>query len=385
MTVSGAPATRHLLVTNDFPPKVGGIQTYLWELWRRLPPDSFAVLTTAHPQDAGFDAAQPFRVERLRARVLWPTPALGRRIDAMAAELGAGLVVLDPALPLGAIGPSLSRPYVLMAHGAEITVPGRIPGARPVLARVLRGSAGAVAGGCYVAGELRRAAGRPLDVVLVPPGVDTDRFLPLGGPERRNARHGFGIPLDGPLVVHVGRLVPRKGADVLIEAVALLRSDHPDLTLAVAGGGRDRARLERLALRCRAPVRFLGRVPDDRLPALYGCADVFAAPNRTRWAGLEQEGFGIVFIEAAACGVPQVAGNSGGAPEAVAHGDTGLLVDRPEDPAAVAGALAALLDDSSGRARLGGRARERAAALFTYDVLATRLGGYLTDLAGRLV
>jgi len=236
-----------------------------------------------------------------------------------------------------------------------------------------------------VAGELRRAAGRPLDVVLVPPGVDTDRFLPLGGPERRNARHGFGIPLDGPLVVHVGRLVPRKGADVLIEAVALLRSDHPDLTLAVAGGGRDRARLERLALRCRAPVRFLGRVPDDRLPALYGCADVFAAPNRTRWAGLEQEGFGIVFIEAAACGVPQVAGNSGGAPEAVAHGDTGLLVDRPEDPAAVAGALAALLDDSSGRARLGGRARERAAALFTYDVLATRLGGYLTYPAGRPV
>ena len=122
---------RHLLVTNDFPPKVGGIQTYLWELWRRLPPEDFAVLTTAHPDAGAFDAAQAFRVERIAGTIAWPTPSLRRRIDGLAAELDAGFVVLDPALPLGAVGAQLALPYLVLAHGAEITVPGRIPAAGP--------------------------------------------------------------------------------------------------------------------------------------------------------------------------------------------------------------------------------------------------------------
>ena len=142
---------RHLLVTNDFPPKVGGIQTYLWELWRRLPPEAFAVLTTAHPEAPAFDAAQPFRVERVSGTVLWPTPDLRRRIDRLAAELDAGFVVLDPALPLGAVGPQLARPYLVVAHGAEIPVAGRIPVVGAILGRVLRGGAGHVAGGNYAA------------------------------------------------------------------------------------------------------------------------------------------------------------------------------------------------------------------------------------------
>src|SRR6266513_13983 len=236
---------RHLLVTNDFPPKVGGIQTYLWELWRRLPPEAFAVLTTAHPDAPASDAAQPFRVERVPGTVLWPTPDLRRRIDRLAAELDAGFVVLDPALPLGAVGPQLARPYLVVAHGAEIPVAGRIPVVGAILARVLRGGAGAVAGGRYAAAELARAAGPrrpsrrrripPLDVAAIPPGVDTQRFVPVPEQERPAIRRSLGLPEDGPLVVNVGRLVPRKGADVLIEAVARLRSAHPCLTLAVAG------------------------------------------------------------------------------------------------------------------------------------------------------
>jgi phosphatidylinositol alpha-1,6-mannosyltransferase len=375
---------RHLLVTNDFPPKVGGIQTYLWELWRRLPPETFAVLTTAHPDAPAFDAAQPFRVERVSGTVLWPTPDLRRRIDALAAELGAGFVVLDPALPLGAVGPQLARPYLVVAHGAEIPVAGRIPVVGAILARVLRGGAGAVAGGNYAAAELARAAGRPLDVAAIPPGVDTRRFVPVPEQERPAIRRSLGLPEDGPLVVNVGRLVPRKGVDVLIEAVARLRSTHPDLTLAVAGAGRDRQRLERLATRRRAPVRFLGRVADDRLPALYACADVFAAPNRARWGGLEQEGFGIVFVEAAACGIPQVAGDSGGAPEAVVDGETGLLVERPGIPSEVASALERLIGDPSERHRLGQQSRRRAVDLFAYDVLAARLAAYLTTVGDRV-
>src|SRR6266550_1811894 len=375
---------RHLLVTNDFPPKVGGIQTYLWELWRRLPPETFAVLTTAHPDAPAFDAAQPFRVERVPGTVLWPTPDLRRRIDRLAAQLDAGFVVLDPALPLGAVGPQLACPYLVVAHGAEIPVAGRIPVVGAILARVLRGGAGAVAGGNYAAAELARAAGRPLDIATIPPGVDTQRFVPVPEQERPVIRRNLGLPEDGPLVVNVGRLVPRKGADVLIEAVARLRPTHPDLTLAVAGAGRDRQRLERLATRRRAPVRFLGRVADDRLPALYACADVFAAPNRARWGGLEQEGFGIVFVEAAACGIPQVAGYSGGAPEAVVDGETGLLVERPGIPSEVASALERLIGDPLERHRLGQQSRRRAVDLFAYDVLAARLAAYLTAVGDRV-
>jgi phosphatidyl-myo-inositol dimannoside synthase len=147
--------------------------------------------------------------------------------------------------------------------------------------------------------------------------------------------------------------------------------------VAIGGGGRDRSRLDRLASRTGAPVRMLGRVPDDDLAELYGCADVFAMLCRNRWGGLEQEGFGIVFIEAAACGVPQVAGDSGGAAEAVVDGETGLVVGRPSDVSAVAGALAGLLDDPDRRRAMGAAARDRAVDEFGYGRLAGRLGEVL--------
>src|SRR2546425_13166814 len=127
-----------LLVTNAFPPKLGGIQSYLWELWRRLPPGEVTVLTTPYPGAAEFDRIQPFRVVRDRDKVLLPTPALARRIDALAREVGAGVIFLDPALPLGALGPWLrAAPYVAVLHGAEVTVPGRLPGTRALLRRGL--------------------------------------------------------------------------------------------------------------------------------------------------------------------------------------------------------------------------------------------------------
>ena len=373
----------HLLVTNDFPPKVGGIQSYLWELWRRLPADEFAVLTTPHPDAREFDAAQPFRVVRSRDRVLLPHPGLARHIDALATEIGAPLVVLDPALPVGLLGPRLRTPYALVLHGAEVTVPGRLPVTRRLLGHVLRGAAHVIAAGGYPAAEAVRAAGRPLDTTIVPPGVDGDRFRPLDAAARDATRERLGLPVGGTVVVGVSRLVPRKGFDVLIRAAAGLAEDRPELVVAIAGGGRDRARLERLARSSGAPIRFLGRVSDADLPGLYGCGDVFAMLCRDRWAGLEQEGFGIVFVEAAACGVPQVAGASGGAAEAVVDGVTGLVVERPGDVAAVTGALARLLDDPDGRRRMGTAGRERVLAELDYDVLAARLGSVLRRLTAR--
>ena len=370
----------HVLVTNDFPPKVGGIQSYLWELWRRLPPERVTVLTTAHPGAAEFDAAQRFRVRRRQGRALLPTPTVAREIRRVAAEAGAPLVMLDPALPVGLLGPRLGMPYGVVLHGAEVTVPGRLPATRTLLRRVLRGAVSVVAAGGYPAAEATRLAGPGLPVQVVPPGVDVERFRPLDVEERRRARAAAGLPVEGRLVVGMSRLVPRKGFDVLIAAASLLAPLHPDLTVAVAGAGRDRARLERLVASTGAPVRLLGFVPDADMPALLGCADVFAMPCRTRWGGLEQEGFGIVFLEAAACGVAGVAGASGGSHEAVASGETGFVVRRPEDPVAVAAALARLLDDPHLCRAMGAAARARVEREFSYDRLAQDLARHLAGL-----
>ena len=370
---------KHLLVTNDFPPKIGGIQSLLWEWWRRLPPDQFAVLTSPYRGAAAFDAEQSFRVERIREPVLLPHPLMARRTNQLAARIGAELVVLDPAVPLGLIGPSLDLPYDVVLHGAEVTVPGRLPGTRQALAHVLRSARHVIAGGEYAAGEAARAAGRELATTVIPPGVDVTRFHPLDAAERAEARIRHGLPVDARLIVGVSRLVPRKGFDTAIRAVAELRRRDPreyaDVHLAIAGRGRDAERLRKLAHELAAPVSFLGRVAHADLPGLYGCGDVFTMLCRNRWGGLEQEGFGIVFVEAAACGVAQVAGDSGGAAEAVAHGETGLVVDASGESAvtAAADAFAELLDDPARRAAMGRAARRRAEVEFDYDVLATRL------------
>lgn len=368
---------KHLLVTNDFPPKVGGIQSYLWELWRRLPPDEFAVLTTPHRDAAAFDAAQPFRIERVRTPVLLPTPPLGQRIDRLADEIGADLVVLDPALPIGVIGRFLRHPYDLVIHGAEITVPGRLPGGKQALGSVLRGARHVVAAGGYPLAEAERAAGMELASTVVPPGVDVQRFTPLSTQDRLHAREAFGVPEDAPMIFSYSRLVPRKGMDVLIEAAARLQRTVPDLRVLVGGTGRDTDRLRRLVDRHRAPVELLGFVSDEDLPRLLGSSDLFVMLCRDRWGGLEQEGFGIVFVEAAACGVAQVAGSSGGAAEAVAHSKTGLVVEDPTDVVAVTDAIAGLLADDDRRSEMASNARSRAVDEFAYDVLAARLASAL--------
>jgi phosphatidylinositol alpha-1,6-mannosyltransferase len=371
---------RHLLVTNDFPPKIGGIQSYLWELWRRLPPDDVTVYTTPHAGAAAFDAEQPFRVVRSREPVLVPNPLLVRHVRRLAGEVGAEVVVLDPAVPLGVIGPALDLPYAAVLHGAEVTVPGRLPVARQVLSRVLRHASLLIAAGHYPEAEARRAlggSGLAPPVVQVPPGVDTNRFVPVRAIERAATRARLGFAASGPLILSVSRLVPRKGMDTLIDAAAALRLAHPDLTVAIAGAGRDHRRLEHRIRRSGAPVRLLGRVGDADLPALYGCADVFALCCRSRWGGLEQEGFGIVFLEAAAAGLASVAGDSGGAADAVVDGETGLVVRHPGDAGELARTLARLIEDPALSRRQGLAARGRAEAEFGYDLLADRSGAAL--------
>ena len=356
----------------------------LWELWRRLDPSSFAVLTSPHADAAEFDARQAFRIERTREPVLLPHPMMVRRIERLARDFGAEHVVLDPALPLGLVGRSLSLPYSVMVHGAEISVPGRLPASRQALAHVLRGAAHVLASGSYPASEAVRAAGGmrggkrggkhgALDVVQIPPGVDTQRFVPLDDAARRAAREKFGVSAHAPLVVGVSRLVPRKGFDVAIRAVAQVARNLDGITMLIGGTGRDHDRLQSIIDELRAPVRLLGRVSDADLPGLYGCADAFMMLCRNRWGGLEQEGFGIVFAEAAACAVPQIAGDSGGAAEAVVDGSTGYVVRDPRNVDEVAARLSTLLGDSAIRTAMGMAARARAVGEFDYSVLVARL------------
>ena len=369
---------KHLLVTNDFPPKIGGIQNLLYEWWRRLPSESFAVLTSPYSGSKQFDAAQSFEIRRTREPVLLPHPLMVRKINKLAKQVGAELVVLDPALPLGLIGPNLNLPYAVVLHGAEIVVPGRLPVVSRLLSRVLNNAELIIASGSYPAAEASRVCRSSKRIEVITPGVDIQRFKILSSEQRVEARKQFGVAEDAELIVGISRLVPRKGFDVLIRAVARLAIEFPKLRLIVGGDGRDRARLERIARELMSPTTFLGRVSDDDLPKLYGCADINAMLCRSRWMGLEQEGFGIVFAEAAACGVPQIAGRSGGASDAVDHNITGLIVEDPTRVDDVVSSLRRLLVDKSQLLKMGQASRLRAENLFDYDKLALKLGQVLS-------
>ena len=367
---------RHLLVTNDYPPKTGGIQVYLHELWRRLETGRATVLTaSSHPDAAAFDAATDVVVERIASSTLFlPLPSVRRAIEAAITRHQPDLVLLDPAWPLGLLGPSLSRPYGVIRHGAEVAIPGRLPLVASSLRHVLRHAEVAVCAGSYPEAEARRNAAEWMPpVVHVAPGVDTDRFTPLERTRRDEVRQRMGLDPSALLVSSYSRLVPRKGMDTLIRASALLAPRFARLQVAIGGAGRDRARLEGIAAKLGAPVVFLGRVPDEDLPDWLGASDLMVMACRSRWLGLEQEGFGMVFIEAAAAGVAQVAGRSGGSHEAVRDGVTGLVVDRPGSDEAVAAAMAELLADEERRELFARHAREAALDDFDWDVLAQRL------------
>ena len=363
---------RHLLVTNDYPPKVGGIQSYLWEIYRRLPQDKVVVYTTPHPDSESFDQKQTHKIIRSKQRVLLPTRQVANQIRSLAEVENIDFIMYDPAVPIGMLGPKIGIPYGVILHGAEVTIPGRVPIARSLIANVLQHAKLVVTAGDYSTKEAIRAAKQNLPVCVIPPGVDVDRFKPLDERARSTVRERFNFKDDDEVILTLSRLVPRKGMDVLISATSELMKTRPRVHLLIAGTGRDLRRLKALAQSTNAPVTFLGFVSDDEVSELYGMADVFGMICRVRWGGLEQEGFGIVFLEAAACGVPQIAGRSGGADEAVLEGETGFVVDDPTDSNAVKQALEKLLTDSETKQEMGRNSRARAEKEFSYDYLAIK-------------
>lgn len=370
---------RTLVVTNDYPPRVGGIQRTLRSLVRELPSDRVAVLCPAADGPAALADDDGIRVLRQPERFLWPTPDAGRRIRAAIAELGIEAVLFGATYPLAALGPGLSRrgtPYVAAAHGFEYWL-SVAPGAHTLMRRATsRASRVAVMCSAFVARVVRTAVPDRVPVSVMYPGADVEAFhpdVPFAGVRER---HGL---VDRRVVVCVSRLVPRKGQDVLIRAMPEIRRRVPDAALLLVGGGPHRDRLEAMAAGEPAgSVVFAGEVPDAELPGYYRAGDVFAMPCRTRRAGLEVEGWGNVFIEAAACGRPVVVGDSGGAREALLDGVTGVLVDG-EDVAAVADAVASLLEDPGRAEAMGAAGRARVERHFTWPRAAEQLAGWLRE------
>jgi phosphatidyl-myo-inositol dimannoside synthase len=371
---------RHLLVTNDYPPKTGGIQVYLHELWRRLESGRAVVLTaSSHENAAGFDASSDVVIERVpRSTLFLPTFSAYRAIEAAIERHQPDLVLIDPAWPLGLLGPRLSKPYGVILHGAEVTIPSRIPLVASSLRYVLRHADLAICAGSYPEEQARRNAAEGLCPTLtIPPGVDPARFRPFDKEERREARQEFHLSPDEFLIASYSRLVPRKGMDTLIRASALLAPRYPNLRVVIGGDGRDRQRLEALATKSQSPVTFLGRVDDESQPRWIAACDLMVMDCRSRWFGLEQEGFGIVFVEAAACGLAQIAGRSGGSDDAVFDGITGIVLDNPRSANALADAIEVLMFDSERRDLYAHQARALASSRFSWDALAHELSAGL--------
>lgn len=351
---------RTLLLTNDFPPRPGGIQSYLENLIGYLPAEEVIVYAPRWKGCEAYDAAAPYRIVRHPTTLMLPSVAVARRAAKLVRENDIHTVWFGAAAPLAVLGPVLrqagAQRIVASTHGHEVGW-SMLLGARQVL-RVIGETADVVTFvSKYTRGRFASAFGRWGALEYLPCGVDVDRFAP--NPVARQVlrdRYGLG---DRPVVLCLSRLVPRKGQDALIRALPQLIDEVPDVHLMVVGGGPYGDRLKSLAARTGVSdrVTFTGSVPAEELPGHHAMADVFAMPTRTRGGGLDVEGLGIVFLEASASGVPVVAGDSGGAPETVREGETGLVVDG-RDVGAIADAVVSLLRDPQ-RAREMGEAGRR--------------------------
>jgi phosphatidylinositol alpha-1,6-mannosyltransferase len=376
-----------LIVTNDFPPRPGGIQAFLHNMALRLDPEQLVVYASTWKRGregaeatAAFDAEQPFVVVRDRTTMLLPTRRVTRNAARLLREHSCESVWFGAAAPLGLMGPALRRAgaqrLVATTHGHEAAW-AQLPVSRQLLRRIGEGTDTITYLGEYTRSRIAaaltpQAAAR---MVQLPPGVDEKTFHPGSGGSAIRERLGL---TGRPVVVCVSRLVPRKGQDTLILAMPAILAAVPDAVLLVVGGGPYEKELRKLARDSGAggSVQFTGAVPWAELPAHYGAGDVFAMPCRTRRGGLDVEGLGIVYLEASATGLPVVAGDSGGAPDAVLEGETGWVVHG--GPPAVAAResaerIVALLQDPELRRRTGERGREWVEEKWRWDLLAEKL------------
>jgi phosphatidyl-myo-inositol dimannoside synthase len=369
-----------LLVTNDFPPRSGGIQQYCHNLVSRLPAERVVVYAPAWPGAAAFDAAQPFRVVRHPGRMMLPVPDVLARTVALVREVRPDVVCFGAAFPLGLLAGRLTRatgvPCLGFTHGVEVAV-GRVPVASRLLRRVAADLRLVTAVSRWSAARVTRAVHGRCPVELLPAGVDAGAYHPAVDGRAVRQRHGLG---SAPVCVCISRLVPRKGQDRLIQAWPEVVARVPEARLLLVGGGPSERRLRRLAAASPAAdrIHLTGEVPWEELPAHYAAGDVFAMPCRSRWLGLDLEALGVVYLEAAATGLAVVAGRSGGAPETVVEGVTGTVVDGRR-PGPVGRAVADLLADPERARAMGAAGRRRVEAEFSWQAVVTRLEKLLAE------
>ncbi|QNI07508.1 glycosyltransferase family 4 protein [Mycobacterium kubicae] len=379
--------SRVLLVTNDFPPRRGGIQSYLGEFVGLLVDAGLHDVTVYAPKwkgDKDFDeaaAARGYRVVRHPGTLMLPVPTVEGRMRRLIAEHGIDTVWFGAAAPLALLAPRARQAgatrVLASTHGHEVGW-SMLPVARSVLRRIGEGTDVVTFVSRYTRSRFAPAFGPAASLEYLPPGVDSDRFHPDAS-ARAELRQRYGLG-ERPTIVCVSRLVPRKGQDMLIKALSAVRRRVDGAALVIVGGGPYLDTLRKLAHDCGVAehVTFTGGVPGAELPAHHAMADVFAMPCRTRGGGMDVEGLGIVFLEASATGVPVVAGDSGGAPEAVQHNKTGLVIDG-NSTAEVAEAITELLTDPDRAAAMGAAGRDWVRSQWRWDTLATRLAGLLAS------
>jgi phosphatidyl-myo-inositol dimannoside synthase len=368
---------RTLIVTNDFPPRQGGIQSFVYELARRLEPGQLTVYAPKWDGDAAFDAAQPFEVVRHPTSLMIGGPDVRRRAAGLVKSRQAEVVLFGASAPLGLITPVLrtagAQRAIAITHGHEAGW-AALPVARQLLRQIGERTDVLTYLGEYFRVRLAaaltpRAAAR---MARLHPGVDAGTFRPDPG-ARQVIRDRYGLA-DGPVVVCVSRLVARKGQDTLLRAWPDVISQIPGAALLIVGGGPYAATLRQLAEQTgvASSVRFTGPVPQHELPAHYAAGDVFAMPCRTRRGGLDVEGLGIVYLEASATGLPVVGGDSGGAPDAILDGETGYVVGG-RDVAALADRLVTLLADPASAKAMGEKGRAWVERDWNWELTAARL------------
>jgi len=377
--------SRVLLVTNDFPPRPGGIQSYLGEFVGRLAAAGSHSVTVYAPQWKGADAfdekavASGYRVVRHPGTLMLPGPGVEGRMRRLIGEHGIDTVWFGAAAPLALLAQRAraagATRVLASTHGHEVGW-SMLPVARSVLRRIGNGTDVVTFVSRYTRSRFAPAFGPKACLEYLPPGVDTDRFRPDPA-ARYELRHRYGLG-ERPTVVCLSRLVPRKGQDMLIKALPSIRRRVDGAALVVVGGGPYLDSLRKLAgdHGVADHVTFTGGVPSAELPGHHALADVFAMPCRTRGAGMDVEGLGIVFLEASATGVPVIAGQSGGAPEAVQHNKTGLVIDGTSVDE-VAEAVTELLGDRDRAAKMGAAGREWVTSQWRWNTLAARLSDLL--------
>ena len=365
-----------------FPPQVGGISRFLECLTAAMGPERICCLTGVPAAPNGLPASGSpvvYRSPRIFSGSSKVTRALSwtRTMGSIMLRERPRTVLLGTVYD-GPYGTWLHRwlnlPYVALAYGNEILgILNRDRGLEGHGGAWLRGASRVIAVSEFTAGLVQRAGVEPHRIVVAYPGCDSAHFSPRP-PNAGLRRRLLGDRAPGPVLLTTGNLVPRKGHDMVIRSLMAVRARVPDVTYLVVGDGPHRAELAALAVAqgVREQVVFAGQATDEELPDLYALADLFVMASRERENESDVEGFGIVFLEAAACGKPVVGGRSGGIPEALVHGETGWLVD-PSDPAQIAEAIVRVLADRESASRMGERGRARVVRSFTWDETARRV------------